>query len=300
MRRSLLCAVLLVAGCEGAAETGAGMDAQPALDTGPAVDAGSAVDGDPMAESGEPADGRAPLAAGEVRYRLEWDDTGLDVAPDGTWQVTNDRGITFAISRGWLTSYSAQLVPCWLIEGTARRAPTRTLGDWLWMLVGGVAHAGHDDEPDPSLFEVPHVEPLVSRTPLALGTVSGVPAETYCKAFYLVARSDDDAVGVPAEVPYERVTLYLEGTWQADGERHDFGLSTDLNIGRNLDLYAPGAREAGDELRLDPSTAGVEVVVHRRIAGWFEGLDPAAYDDEVALARALMPKVVDALWVEVR
>ncbi len=266
MARALICALLL-AGCEGAGE------ARP-----------------------EPA----PPAAGEVRYVLDWDDSGLDVAADGRWRVVNDLGIEFAIERGWLTSYSAQLVPCWLIEGTARR-PARSILDglWrldrLWTLFGGVAHAGHDDEADPSLFEIPHVEALVNRRPLVLATVRGVPGETYCKAFYLVARADDDAVGAPAEVPYDRVSLYLEGTWRADGETRPFLVSTDLNIGRNLDLYVGDAA-----LRVDPSQTGVEVVVYRRIAGWFDGLDPAGYADDVALARALMPQVVAALRAELR
>lgn len=237
---------------------------------------------------------RPALAAGEVRYVLAWDDTGLDVAPDGTWSVTNDLGQRFTITRGWLTSYSAQLVPCALFE-----QQSASLGDWLWSLVGGVAHAGHDDEPDPSLFEVPHIEPLVGREVLVLGTVAAVPAQSYCKAFYLVARSDETAVGAPTAVPYDRVTLYLEGTWEADGAAHDFALSTDLNIGRNLDLLTADARAPEDALRLDPAEAGVEVIVYRRIAGWFDGLD-LAESDETRLARALMPKVVDALWVEVR
>lgn len=279
---STLALVTALAGCGGAA------DDPPSPDSGAPRDA--APDPSPDAAPDDPRPGLAP---GQVRYVLDWDDTGLDVAPDGTWRVTNDLGQTFTITRGWLTSYSAQLVPCSIFEGRAA-----SLGDWLWALVGGVAHAGHDDEPDPSLYEIPHVEPLVGRMPLVLGVVDGVPSETYCKVFYLVARSDEDAVGVPTAVPYARVSLYLEGTWSADGEAHAFTLSTDLNIGRNLDLLTAEAREAGDALRLDPTEAGVDVIVYRRIAGWFDGLDLAEADD--ALARSLMPRVVDALWAEVQ
>lgn len=263
MCRALICALLVLSGCQ------------------------SADDGD-----APPAAEREPPAAGEVRYVLEWDTDGLEVAADGSWRVVNDLGIEFTVERGWLTSYSTQLVPCWLVEGTAR---ARTLGDWLWGLIGGVAHAGHDDEPDPSLFEVPHVESLIDPQTRVLGTVQGVPSETYCKAFYLVARSDDDAVDVPTTVPYERVSLYLEGTWRGDGETLPFVLSTNLNLGRNLDLIADG-----EALRIDPSEAGVEVVFRRRIAGWFEGLDPGLFDDDVALARALMPKLIDAVEAELR
>lgn len=292
VRCTLLIGLLALAGCDGADGATDGMS-----------DAMADATSDAIADATADA---APPAPGEVRYVLDWDDTGLDVAADGTWSVTNDLGHRVHITRGWLTSYNVSLVPCWLIEGTERAArrdgPLDALGRALWALLGGVAHAGHDDEPDPSLYATPHVEPLVGRAPLALPPVTGVPAETYCKVFYLVARADADAVGAPAEVPFDRVTLHLEGTWRPPGgEPAPFALVTDLNIGRNLGLYAPGTADAeGADLRLDPAESGLTVTIHRRPAGWFDGLDFAATTDDTRRARALMPNLVAALWTEVR
>lgn len=244
------------------------------------------------------------LTPGEVRYRLDWDHTRLEATPEGTWATTTDRGYRVTLTRGWLTSYQMSMVPCWLIEGTgARIAPGDDTGrsplHRLWSLIGGVAHAGHDDEPDPSLIDASRVEVLADLASSAFGAVR-VPAETYCKTHYVAARSDDDTTGMPSGIDYDRITMHLEGTWAlADGTPTAFTVRTALAAGKNLALLPVGGVE-GDDLRLDPSTGGFEVTVYRRPGGWFDGIDFANIADEEAIDRAVLQNLTRHLWLEVR
>lgn len=257
-----------------------------------------------MSTTGDPPVERASLEAGQIRYVLAWDLDGIAVADDGGWSLRTDLGYTVTVTRGWVTSYQVSLASCGLIEGTlARHAPRSSgrhdLGRALWSLIGGVAHAGHDDEDDPSTWPSPQVEPLNGFADLELGVVE-VPAQTYCKAHYLVGRADDDAVNVPTEVDYDRVSLHLEGTWQVDGgEPQPLVLVTDFNFGKLLTMYPEG--QVGDEqsaLRLDPTEAGIELVITRRLAGWFDGVDFALLDDQ-GLAIAILDNLTHALTAEI-
>lgn len=285
MRRpSLALALTLVAGCDGG-------EPRLSADAGDAIDAMDAI-------SDAMFDATTALTPGEIRYRLDWDHDGLEVAADGTWSLTTDLGYHVALTRGWLTSYQLSMVPCWLVEGTgAARTPA-----WhrLWSLIGGVAHAGHDDEPDPSRVAASRVEPLIGLAAVDFGAAQ-VPAEEYCKAHYVAARADDDTAGVPEAYAGERITLHLEATWAAPGDdtAHAFTVRTALAAGKNLALVPPGGAEA-DALRLRSDEAGFEVTVYRRPAGWFDGIDFATADDEEAIDRAVLLAFIDALRLEVR
>lgn len=237
-----------------------------------------------------------PLNPGDVRYRLAWDTDGLDVAPDGTWSTVTDLGYRVTLVRGWLTSYQMSMVPCWLVEGTrAERSPL-----WiLWSLVGGVAHAGHDDEPEPSRVSASRVEALAPLVGSAFGAAR-VPAMVYCKAHYVAARADDDTLDRPDAYAGERITVHLEATWAAPGgEPVPFTVRSALAAGKNLALVPTGGGE-DDALRIDPSLGGVELTVYRRPAGWFDGIDFAAIDDEETLDRAVLLDLTEALRLEVR
>lgn len=288
--RALL-TLALVAGCD-AGEPRLTPDAGDAI-----ADASADATPDASPDGSPPA---APLTPGDVRYRLEWHTDGLTIAPDGTWTTTTDLGYRVALDRGWLTSYQLSMVPCWLVEGTGARLDPLRL---LWSLIGGVAHAGHDDEPDPSRVAASRIEPLVGLTALAFGAAR-VPAEEYCKAHYVAARSDEDTAAVPDAYAGERVTLHLEATWTAPGETeaHAFTVRSALAAGKNLALVAPGGVEA-DALRLQSGEAGFEVTVYRRPARWFDGIDfatVATADDPEAIARAVLLNFIDGLALTVR
>lgn len=289
MRRALLLLALVV-GCDGGA---------PRLVVDATVDAmaDASVDAMDGATADATADAITPLTPGDVRYRLDWDRDGLDLAPDGTWSLTTDRGYRVTLMRGWLTSYQVSMVPCWLVEGTgAARTPA-----WhrLWWLIGGVAHAGHDDEPDPSRVAASRVEALAPLVAVDFGAAR-VPGETYCKAHYVAARADDDTADVPEAYAGERITLHLEATWTAPGDSaaHAFTVRTALAAGRNLSLVPAGGAEA-DALRLRSDEVGIDVTVYRRPAGWFDGIDFASVDDEEAIDRAVLLAFIDGLRLEV-
>lgn len=299
----------LAAGCDGSdARPAPGDAADDAIDV--FVDGTDATDAtddatDATADAITDASNGGALAPGEVRYRLDWDHSRLEATPEGTWATTTDRGYRVTLTRGWLTSYQMSMVPCWLIEGTGARIegthhPGRSLLHRLWSLIGGVAHAGHDDEPDPSLIDASRVEVLADLAPTAFGAVR-VPAETYCKTHYVAARSDDDTTGMPSAIDYDRITMHLEGTWAlADAVPTAFTVRTALAAGKNLALLPVGGVE-GSDLRLDPSVGGFEVTVYRRPGGWFDGIDFASIAaDEEAIDRAVLQNLTRHLWLEVR
>lgn len=260
VRRALLAALVVGLGCEGGPE---------------GVSDATSVDA---------------IAPGEIRYRLAWDRAGLEPAPGGGWAIDTALGYRVVLDRGYVTSHQISLVPCApSADGGAWRSPGRL----LWGLVGGVAHAGHDGEEDPSYVERSQVESVTALEDIAFGTVS-VPPALYCKGHHVIGHADDDTVGVPDVYGGERLTLHLEGTWRRgeDGP-HAFVLRTTLAAGRALDLI-----EGGGPRRLDPSEAGLLVTVQRRPARWFDRVE-FADDDPDGWARALLRAYVDGLSLTV-
>ena len=215
-----------------------------------------------------------------LRWKVEWDTTGVTTTADG-WEVTNGRGITFHVTRGYLVTYGLQLRPC----ETTTSAASRIL-DWLRPVP--LAWAGHSGLSDQS-FVYGEVEPLMPLTAGFEREVLLPDDASYCSIHYLVARADTNLDASAATVPMDRVTLHLDGWWSAPGSETQTPLAihTELNTGSYIDLERPVSTAAG---------GNETVVVTRQLAAFFDDLDPAALS-ETRLAQSLLLNIAAAATV---
>ena len=215
-----------------------------------------------------------------LRWRVDWDTTGVTTTSDG-WEVTNVRGITFHVTRGYLVTYGLQLRPC---ESSASAASR--LFDWLRPVP--LAWAGHSGLNDQS-FIYGEVEPLVPLMGDFERARTLPDAARYCSIHYLVARADEAFDTSIATVPMDRVTLHLDGWWSSpttDGQQ-PLAIHTELNTGSYIDLVRPISTAGG---------GNETVVVTRQLAAFFDDLDPAALS-ETRLAQSLLLNIAAAATV---
>jgi hypothetical protein len=215
-----------------------------------------------------------------LRWEVGWDTTGVTTSADG-WEVTNNLGVTFHVTRGYLVTYGLQLRPCETTTSSASR-----LLEWLRPVP--LAWAGHSGMGDQS-YVYGEVEPLV---PLTTGFEREVllPDDVfYCSIHYLVARADTNLDVSASTVPMDRVTLHLDGWWSAAGSETQTPLAihTELNTGSYIDLERPISTGVG---------GNETVVVTRQLAAFFDDLDPAALSD-ARLAQSLLLNIAAAATV---
>ncbi len=192
-----------------------------------------------------------PLPAGAITYTLDW--SWGDAAPNADgWVVTNDLGFEIHVTRGYLVSYSVQLVPC---DSAAETA------GWHWLRLKR-ANAGHGGEtPDPSNPGQHYVESIAAGRPLTLGPVNA--AANYCKVHYLIARGEAHSEGLAADVDMVGLTLFLEGTWRApDGPQTPFTLQT----------AKPTAILPALEPPVDTAKVGAAITITRDLSTLFDGV----------------------------
>jgi hypothetical protein len=195
--------------------------------------------------------------------------------------VTNNRGVTFHVTRGYLVTYGLQLRPCDPADST-----TGQLLRWLNPI--RLAWAGHSGLNDQS-YIYGEVEPLVPLTAGFERTVVLPDEASYCSVHYLVARADGNLDASAATVPMDRVTLHLDGWWSAPGSetRQPFAIHTELNTGSYIDLVRPiSAGDGGNET----------VVVMRQLAAFFDDLDPAT-QSETGFEQSLLLNIAAAATV---
>ncbi len=215
-----------------------------------------------------------------LRWKVDWDTTGVATTGDG-WEVTNGRGVTFHVTRGYLVTYGLQLRPC----ETTTSAASRIL-DWLRPVP--LAWAGHSGLNDQS-FVFGEVEPLMPLTAGFERELLLPDDASYCSIHYLVARADTNLDASAATVPMDRVTLHLDGWWSSpttDGQQ-PLAIHTELNTGSYIDLVRPISTAGG---------GNETVVVTRQLAAFFDDLDPAALSD-ARLAQALLLNIAAAATV---
>ncbi len=215
-----------------------------------------------------------------LRWKVDWDTTGVATTGDG-WEVTNGRGVTFHVTRGYLVTYGLQLRPCETTTSTASR-----ILDWLRPVP--LAWAGHSGLNDQS-FVYGEVEPLMPLTAGFERELLLPDDASYCSIHYLVARADTNLDASAATVPMDRVTLHLDGWWSSpttDGQQQ-LAIHTELNTGSYIDLVRPISTAAG---------GNETVVVTRQLAAFFDDLDPAALSD-ARLAQALLLNIAAAATV---
>ncbi|MCA9541003.1 MAG: hypothetical protein KC620_19015 [Myxococcales bacterium] len=242
-------------------------------------------------------DATPSVATATVGYRLEWDTSRVEPAEAG-WSVTTDLGYRVTLTRGYLVSYQASLVPCSQVEAT--QGALDTAAQVFFALIGvSTAHAGHDDVPDPTRLAAPRIESLLRPTALDWGELV-VPGTTYCQAHYVVARADDSAAPWPRDVEMSRVSAYIEGTWQqGDAEPVAFTVNSSLANGRLVDLFPEGHfGETDAALTIDTAAEGALVLIRRDLGGLFDGIDFATADDRT-VERTLLTTLIDGLVIEV-
>lgn len=195
---------------------------------------------------------------GTVTFELAWDLSGVTWTGDGEAQLETELGYQVTLTRGYLTSYSVQLVACEDDEASVA-TPTASRG-WLADLLGsGVAYAGHSyDSENPMAWEQPLVESLTAPADRVMGEVDSTGL-SYCGVHYLAARADDDAVDMPGDADMQRVTLVLDGRWSHGEANGQFSLTSGLANGVLHDLLADEEPPLADG-RLDTSVSGARVV----------------------------------------
>ncbi|MCO4773890.1 MAG: hypothetical protein KDA24_27910 [Deltaproteobacteria bacterium] len=221
---------------------------------------------------------------------VDWNLTWRGDAVESGWSTTNDLGITFTVSEGWLLDYSATLVRC--NESVATRAPVAPRGRRTfspWSLLGGTAHAGHEVYDDPSAVEPQWGEALEMLAPVHLGTRSFAP-DVYCGVHWLVARADQ---GVQSEggTDLSGTSLRLAAHWATDGDEGELVIDSDFTQGVVL--------EFPDEALKAPTEATVaHLSLVRDEQGLFDGVDPRAMN-EYAIAWAVLENVAAHVRLEV-
>ena len=228
-----------------------------------------------------------------VRYRLEWTTDGVAKNADAPgWAVRNDLGYQVRVSRGWVTSYSMELVEC--PQPTAA-TPVAALGALLWSAFEAPAFAGHNaGTPNPAAIRPMQVESLTDPVPHDVGTVTLAP-QAYCRLHYLLARAGHDSPGLPADLDMVDTTLHVEGTWRAPDTSADvpFTIHTASAYGELFD-HVDGA----STFDVDPGRGDLQVVVRRKLGRVFDGVD-FAHATEKLTAQRVLESIVESVEVAI-
>lgn len=230
--------------------------------------------------SSPPAAPTATPAPHPVRYRLTWAEGDVTAADGGAWEVTTNLGYRVRVARGWVTSYSTELVEC------PRTADVD--GPGAWPFAPAPAWAGHNaGTPNPAAVKPMQVESLTDPAPHDAGTVLLAP-QAYCQVHYLVARASHDSPGLPRELDMVDVSLHVEGTYRAPT---DGGATADASFTiHTASAYGQLFARIGDpptDLRADPGRGGLDVEIRRRRSRLFDGVDFARMPVKAAGLRML-------------
>jgi hypothetical protein len=221
-----------------------------------------------------------------------WDDAKK--APDGTsWEVTNDLGYRVRVTRGYVTSYSMELVEC---PKEPVATPVAGLGAFLWSTVESTAWAGHSTgTPNPAAIRPMQVESLTAPTAHQVGAVLLAP-QTYCQLHYLVARAGREAPGLPAELDMVDASLHVDGTYQSPGTSTEtrFTVHTAVAYGQ---LFDHAARSSAS-IHVDSGSSATRVTVRRHLGKIFDGVDFVKMTDRMVAAQ-ILKSLVDRVDVEI-
>jgi hypothetical protein len=205
---------------------------------------------------------RNPHPPGTLNYRLAWD-WGTAEALEQGWRVENDLGYEIVVQRGYLVSYSAELVACphfhfW----------------WETAFAPMLAYAGHGANHDESQMATPIIEALDNPQNSEWGSVT-IHEPSYCQAHYLIAR------GSSAVPDMYGLSLWIEGTYERDGEALPFRLETSLANGKMFEIQM--------------GSSGT-VMINRRLDALFTGVDFGSMD-ESEMGQAALWTLIDSVVV---
>jgi len=227
-----------------------------------------------------------------VRYVLEWNSSTVAPGSGGAFEVTNDLGYRVRVTRGYVVSRDLELSPC-----AIKPPPTVAflLESIESLLAPRPAYAGHTGIADPSSTKIAQVESLLDVQPHAGGTVHP-GAQTYCQAYYLIARADRDASGLPAEIDMVDQSVYVEGTFRRPGGSADepFIVKTGVANGTLINLTAGGAA-----VRLNTGTQSAQVTFRRSRDTLFNRVDFATMAEK-RIGREMLQNLISSVAVELR
>ncbi len=211
---------------------------------------------------------------------IAWARDGVVPIPEGTgWEVTNDFGYRVRVTRGYLTTYSMELVEC-----------PRTRTSLGGLLSPPAAWAGHTSgTPNPAAIRPMQVESLVALTDREVGTVMLAP-QPYCQVHYLVARAGRDSPGLPDDLDMVDTSLHIDGMYRAPGAASPtpFTVHTSIANGNVFDRagFAP--------IRVDTGGAGARGTVRRHPGPLFPAVDFASTAERVRAGGILQSLVAGA------
>ncbi len=197
---------------------------------------------------------------------------------------TTDRGVVVHLTKAFLTTESAEIVPC---------GSTASLLDGVrgaFRIRSAFAHS----TASPTKIGAPFVEDLLAATDVstAFGALAPPPAK-YCTLRYSVGAADDDAPGLPADGSMVGKSLYIVGDYTLPSGAAPTAFSIEASAAFDRDL-------AFEPLDLSASGAhAATLVVDKGMEHWFDGIDFATVSDD-ARARAVLTQVQSSLTVSRR
>ncbi len=240
----------------------------------------------PAAEPPQPVGPAAPLGLAEgslVAYVLAW--SWDDARREGdAWVFETDRGYTIGVTAAAIAIGRVELVPC--------EPAASTLAGAVSSLLISTAHAAHARVGDGSAVASPGIESMLAPGAHLYGRGFAGPSP-YCGlhmlAVPIAAQADDGAT-------LARESLALTGWWSAPGseDRHSLDARINLQDGSLRPLQGWTRWPAA----LQPGRAPVAVVITRRPARAFDGLDLASMSD-LDLGFAVLGNLLQGASVEV-
>jgi hypothetical protein len=228
-----------------------------------------------------------------VSYAVAWSDDGATWNADRTaFEVTNDLGYRVRVTRGYLTTYSMELVEC----PKDARSAAADVAKRLWATLEAPAWAGHaSGTPNPAAIRPMQIESLLAPVARELAGVTLAP-QAYCQLHYLIARAAKEAVGLPADLDMVDTSLHVDGTYRAPVSEAEvpFGVHTAVANGGLLDRS--GAPPA--PIHVDTGRESAHVTVRRQLAALFDGVDFAKMKGDV-IAGQMLQSFVDHLEVDI-
>jgi hypothetical protein len=229
-----------------------------------------------------------------VHYAIALDTRGVEWNADrSAWEVTNDLGYRVRVTRGYLTTYSMELVEC--PKPAVSSAAARLFAS-LWSVVEPRAWAGHaSGTPNPAAIRPMQVESLLAPTQHELATLTLAP-QAYCQFHYLIARAGHDSPGLPTELDMVDASLHLDGAYRAPGATTEtpFKFHTAVANGALLDHTGTAAAP----IHVDTGTEEVRVTVVRHLAALFKGVDFVKLNER-ALPGQILQSFVDGVELRI-
>jgi len=230
-------------------------------------------------------DAPAGVVIAAAIWTLAWDTEGVTFPEAGGLELETDLGYRVSVQSGRISSHSVSFGACDASAGGAGGAGAsraRSISSSAlarWGLPVRSAHA-HTEGVDPSMIETSLVEDLTA--PREVESDHSFTASRYCRAHWLLARPMTPTAG-PDDVAMEGRSMMVTGTFERDGEAHDFVIDTWWPHGRLVDLQDAVAADAHDAARNDGGARHAFVRVTRQLGQLFDGIDfETASDDQIA------------------